>query len=189
MFDTDKGKTLLHLARAAIAKELGFSSHELPRSDWLEEPGATFVTLTLNGQLRGCIGSLEAYRPLIDDVRHNAVASAFRDPRFAPLTKAEFAEVLIEVSLLSSPEAIRFSSEQNALEQLHPGRDGVILEYAPPSLGRSCRATYLPQVWAQLPDPKEFIGHLKNKAGLPEDFWSDDIRLLRYTVQKFSEGK
>jgi hypothetical protein len=183
MHDTDKGKTLLHLARAAIAKELGFSSHDLPRGDWLEEPGATFVTLTLHGQLRGCIGSLEAYRPLIDDVRHNAVASAFRDPRFAPLTKAEFAEVLIEVSLLSSPEAIRFSSEQNALEQLHPGLDGVILEYG------SYRATYLPQVWAQLSDPKEFINHLKNKAGLPEDFWSDDVRLSRYTVQKFSEGK
>lgn len=182
MLDTDKGKTLLHLARAAIAKELGFSSHDLPPSDWLEEPGATFVTLTLHGQLRGCIGSLEAYRPLIDDVRHNAVASAFHDPRFPPLAKVEFPEVLIDVSLLSTPEAIRFSSEQNALAQLNPGLDGVILEYG------SYRATYLPQVWAQLPDPKEFIGHLKNKAGLPEDFWSEDIRLLHYTVQKFSEG-
>lgn len=183
MFDTDKGKTLLHLARAAIAKELGFVAHVLPRSDWLEQPGATFVTLTLHGRLRGCIGSLEAYRPLIDDVRQNAVASAMRDPRFLPLSKAELAEVVIEVSLLSAPEPIRFSSEADALAQLHPGQDGVILEYG------AHRATYLPQVWAQLPDPRSFITHLKSKAGLPEDFWSHDVRLSHYTVQKWSEVK
>lgn len=181
MLDPDKGKTLLHLARAAIAKELGFVSHDLPRSDWLEQPGATFVTLTSHGQLRGCIGSLEAYRPLIDDVRQNAVASALRDPRFLPLSKAEFAEVVIEVSLLSKPQPIRFSSEADALAQLDPGVDGVILEYG------AQRATYLPQVWAQLPDPRSFIAHLKDKAGLPEDFWSHDVRLSHYTVQKFSE--
>lgn len=182
MFDSDRGQTLLHLARAAIAKELGFLADDLPRADWLEEPGATFVTLTLHGQLRGCIGSLEAYRPLIDDVRYNAVASAFSDPRFDPLDKEEFADVLIDVSLLSPPEQIRFSSEQDALAQLNPGIDGVVLEY-----GRH-RATYLPQVWAQLQQPQVFLAHLKNKAGLPEDFWSDDIRLSRYTVQKWHEG-
>jgi AmmeMemoRadiSam system protein A len=181
MFDTDKGKTLLHLARAAIAGELGFKSHELPRIDWLEEPGATFVTLTLQGQLRGCIGSLEGYRPLIEDVQSNAVASAFRDPRFPPLSKEEFADVVIEVSLLSKPELIRHKSEEEALAQLTPGRDGVIIE-----LGKQ-RATYLPQVWAQLPDPHEFIAHLKQKAGLPEDLWSDDIKLSHYTVQKWQE--
>jgi AmmeMemoRadiSam system protein A len=182
MFDSDRGQTLLHLARAAIAKELGFLSDEFPRADWLEEPGATFVTLTLHGQLRGCIGSLEAYRPLIDDVRYNAVASAFSDPRFDPLDKEEFADVLIDVSLLSPQEQIRYSSEQDALAQLNPGIDGVVLEY-----GRH-RATYLPQVWAQLQQPQVFLAHLKNKAGLPEDFWSDDIRLSRYTVQKWHEG-
>ena len=182
MFDTDKGQTLLHLARAVIAKELGFIAHDLPRSDWLEEPGATFVTLTLNGQLRGCIGSLEAHRALIDDVRHNAVAAAFSDPRLDPLSKQEFADVLVDVSLLSKPEPIFFSSEQDALAQLHPGKDGVILEYG------HHRATYLPQVWAQLTDPQTFIAHLKNKAGLPQDFWSNDIRLSRYTVQKWREG-
>lgn len=183
MFDTDKGTTLLHLARAAIARELGFISDDLPRSNWLEEPGATFVTLTLHDQLRGCIGSLEAYRPLIDDVRHNAVASAFSDPRFDPLSKEEFADVLVDVSLLNKPESIHFLNEQDALAQLHPGRDGVILEY----MGH--RATYLPQVWAQLPDPQTFIEHLKIKAGLPQNFWSDDIRLSRYTVQKWREGE
>ncbi len=182
MFDADKGQTLLHLARAAIARELGFVSHDLPRTAWLEEPGATFVTLTLHGQLRGCIGSLEAHRPLIDDVRHNAVAAAFSDPRFDPLSKQEFADVLVDVSLLSTPLPILFSSERDALARLHPGKDGVILEY-----GR-LRATYLPQVWAQLPDPQSFIAHLKNKAGLPEDFWSNDIRLSHYTVQKWLEG-
>jgi AmmeMemoRadiSam system protein A len=183
MFDTNKGQTLLHLARAAIARELGFISNDFPRTDWLEEPGATFVTLTLHGQLRGCIGSLEAYRPLIDDVRLNAVASAFHDPRFEPLSKAEFADVAIDVSLLSTPEVLRFSSEQDALTQLNPGLDGVILEYD------NHRATYLPQVWAQLTDPQVFINHLKAKAGLPEDFWSDEIRVSRYTVQKWREGE
>jgi AmmeMemoRadiSam system protein A len=181
MLDTDKGTTLLRLARAAIGRELGFISHDLPRTDWLDEPGATFVTLTLQGQLRGCIGSLEAHRPLIEDVRENAVASAFRDPRFTPLSKAEFADVSIEVSLLSKPESIRHNSEEDALAQLTPGRDGVIIEY-----GRH-RATYLPQVWAQLPEPQAFIAHLKDKAGLPEDFWADDVRLSHYTVQKWRE--
>jgi AmmeMemoRadiSam system protein A len=182
MLDTDKGQTMLHLARAAIAKELGFISNDFPRTDWLEQPGATFVTLTLHGQLRGCIGSLEAHRPLIDDVRHNALASAFSDPRFDPLSNAEFADVLVDVSLLSKPQAIQFSSEQDALAQLQPGKDGVILEF-----GRQ-RATYLPQVWEQLPDPQSFIANLKNKAGLPQDFWSEGIRLSRYSVQKWHEG-
>lgn len=183
MNENQHGLTLLRLARAAIARELGFDSHDLPRSDWLEQDGATFVTLNLHGRLRGCIGSLEAHRPLIDDVRHNAVAAAFRDPRFPPLSREEFAEVQIEVSLLSPPEPLDFNSEEDALAQLHPGQDGAILEY-----GRN-RATYLPQVWAQLPEPGDFIGHLKEKAGLPADFWSDDIRLSRYSVRKYSEGE
>jgi AmmeMemoRadiSam system protein A len=181
MFNTDKGKTLLHLARAAIAGEFGFVSDELPRADWLEEPGATFVTLTLDEQLRGCIGSLEAHSPLIDDVRQNAVAAAFYDPRFQPLSKEEFPRTLIEVSLLSKPELIQFSSEQDALAQLNPGLDGVVLEFG------HHRATYLPQVWAQLPDPQAFISQLKTKAGLAGDFWSNDIRLSHYTVQNWHE--
>ncbi len=182
MLDAKQGKTLVQLARAAIAGELGFVAHDLPRTDWLEEPGATFVTLTLHDRLRGCIGSLEAYRPLVDDVRHNARAAAFQDARFDPLSKEEFAEVRVDVSLLSKPEAIRFTSEQDALAQLRPGIDGVILE-----LGRH-RATYLPQVWAQLQQPQMFLNHLKEKAGLPGDFWSDEVKLSRYTVQKWHEG-
>lgn len=183
MLSAEQGKTLLRLARAAIASELGFVSYDLPASGWLAEPGATFVTLTLHGQLRGCIGSLEAHRPLMDDVRHNAISAAFRDPRFDPLSKEEFAEVLIEVSLLSKPEPIRYSSEQDALAQLHPGKDGVIFEY-----GRF-RSTFLPQVWAQLQQPQVFLAHLKNKAGLPDDFWSEDVQLSRYTVTKWNEDR
>jgi AmmeMemoRadiSam system protein A len=183
MLATDQGETLLHLARAAIGRELGFRSHDLPRTAWLEEPGATFVTLMLDGQLHGCIGTLEACRPLIDDVCQNAVSSAFRDPRFPPLTKDEFADVLVEVSLLSKPQLISHSSEEEALAQLSPGQDGVIFEYG------HYRSTYLPQVWAQLPDPKSFIANLKSKAGLPASFWSDEVRLSHYTVQKWREGE
>lgn len=182
MLDTDQGKTLLHLARAAIAGELGFVSHDLPKTGWLSEPGATFVTLTLHGQLRGCIGSLEAHRPLVDDVRHNAVSAAFQDPRFAPLGKEEFADVLIEVSLLGKPELIRYSSEQDALAQLRPGKDGVIFEY-----GRY-RSTFLPQVWQQLPQPQSFMAQLKRKAGLPADFWDEGVKLSRYSVSKYKEN-
>lgn len=182
MNEEERGLTLLHLARAAIAREFGFASHDLPPSDWLLEDGATFITLNLQGRLRGCIGSLEAHRPLLEDVQHNAVAAAFQDPRFPPLSKEEFAQVAIEVSLLSPAVQMHFNSEAEAMQQLNPGHDGVILQY-----GHS-RATFLPQVWSQLPEPHEFIGHLKEKAGLPADFWSDDIRLSRYSVRKYSEG-
>lgn len=183
MQNTKEGQILLHLARAAIARELGFSAHEMPQSEWLEKPGATFVTLHLYGELRGCIGSLEARRPLVDDVQSNALASAFRDPRFEPLSKEELADVVIDVSLLGNSEPIHFRDEQDALAQLNPGKDGVILEY-----GRH-RATFLPQVWSQLPEPRKFLSRLKEKAGLSATFWSNDIRLSRYAVQEWNEGK
>lgn len=183
MFDNNKGQTLLHLARAAIGKELGFKSHDLPRTGWLEEPGATFVTLTLNDLLHGCIGSMEANRPLIDDVRQNAVAAAFQDPRYPPLTKQEFTDVLIDVALLDKPEAIHFSSEKDALAQLNPGSDGVIFEYG------AHRATFLPHAWADFPHARDLLPHLKSQAGLPEDFWSTDVKLSRFTVQRWYEAK
>ena len=179
---TDRGQTLLAIARGAIADRLGAPSPSFETTEWRNEPGATFVTLMLDGQLHGCIGTLEACRPLIDDVCQNAVSSAFRDPRFPPLTKEEFADVMVEVSLLSKPQLISHSSEEEALAKLNPGRDGVIFE-----CGRF-RSTYLPQVWAQLPDPKSFIANLKCKAGLPSDFWSNEVRLSHYAVQKWSEG-
>jgi AmmeMemoRadiSam system protein A len=174
-----RGQLLTALARAAIAAEFGTPWPALPRPVWLDEPAATFVTLTLHGQLRGCIGSLEAYRSLYDDVIHNARAAAFGDPRFSPLMADELPAVRLEVSVLTVPQPLPFSSEADALRRLRPGIDGVILQY-----GRR-RATFLPQVWEQLPEPHEFMAHLKQKAGLPAGFWADDVRLAVYQVEKF----
>lgn len=180
---TERGRVLTQLARASIARALGEPVDEPPRPDWLKAPGAVFVTLTRNGELRGCIGSLEARRSLEEDVVENARMAAFGDPRFAPLTRAELNDTRVEVSVLSHAEPIRFSDEEDALKQLRPGVDGVILEY-----GRH-RATFLPQVWQQLPEPREFMAHLKRKASLPADFWADGVRLYRYTVEKYEEDE
>lgn len=177
----DLGTTLLTLARNAIAAKFGLSPAEAGDKPELHRPGATFVTLTRDGQLRGCIGSLEARRPLRMDVQENACAAAFRDPRFAPLDPAEFATTRVEVSLLTAPQPMSFTGEADALAQLRPGIDGVIL-----SAGRH-RATFLPQVWEQLPTPAVFMAHLKQKAGLPPDYWGADIRVERYQVQKWKE--
>ena len=179
----DADNVLLPLARAAIGRALGQgpAAVDLPHPEWLKVPGACFVTLTRNGQLRGCIGSLQAHRPLIEDVQANAQAAAFRDPRFEPISRAELEDVRIEVSLLSTPEAMRFFSEADALRQLRPGIDGVILECG------GARGTFLPQVWEQLPEPADFIAQLKRKAGLRGDFWSNEVRLSRYTVRHWIE--
>ncbi len=182
MTSHDKGRVLTGLARAAIARELGMDSAMPPLDAWLREPGAVFVTLTEHGALRGCIGSLEARRPLVEDLEANAVAAAFADPRFPPLSREELERVRVEVSILSAPEPLHFSSEANALDRLRPGIDGVILEHG------WHRATFLPQVWEQLPEPRSFMAHLKSKAGLEPDFWEADVRLSRYTVEKFKEA-
>jgi len=175
------GQLLLPIARAAIATALGQPQQADQSAAWLHEPGACFVTLTQHGQLRGCIGSLSARRELLADVQANAVAAALQDSRFAPLTLPELAHTDIEVSLLSPLQAMHFVSQQQALAQLRPGIDGVVFEC------QRWRSTFLPQVWEQLPTPAEFMGHLKQKAGLPRDFWSDDVRLYRYTVTHWSE--
>lgn len=180
--DGDKGTTLLKLARAEIASKLGHPAAAPAQSGWLAEPGATFVTLTRHGDLRGCIGTLEAHRPLGLDVRENAVAAAFRDPRFMPLSHAELDEIRVEVSLLSPAEPLAAVDERAALAALRPNVDGVVFEYG------QARSTFLPQVWEQLPEPAEFLAHLKRKAGLPADFWSEQVRLSRYTVNKWKEG-
>ena len=181
MTDADHGKILLRLAREAIAARFGAPLPPAPDAAWLAEPGATFVTLTQHNDLRGCIGSLAAYRPLLEDVRANAVAAAFHDPRFEPLREEELARTRVEVSLLSPVQPMAFASEWDALEQFRPGLDGVIFE---------CfhhRSTFLPQVWEQLPTREEFMAQLKRKAGLPGDFWSPEVRLSRYTVDKWKE--
>jgi len=181
----DKGELLTAMARAAIAAELGAqqSSPALPDAPFLHETGATFVSLHLYDQLRGCIGTLEAYRELGEDLRANAIAAAFRDPRFPPLTAQELAAVEIEVSLLTPSRPLTFSSEQEMQEQLRPEIDGVIFEYG------SHRATFLPQVWRQLPFAPIFMAHLKQKAGLPAAFWADDVRISVYQVEKFGERR
>jgi AmmeMemoRadiSam system protein A len=182
----DRGAILLALAREAIARALEIGddppSGADPDADWLRERRAAFVTLTVDGRLRGCIGTVEAYRPLLDDVRANAVAAAFRDPRFPPLERHEFERVRVGVSVLSEPEPIAVADEADAARSLVPRRDGVLLEY------RGLRGIFLPQVWAQLPDPAGFLRALKAKAGLPEDFWSPEVRLFRYRVEKYEEG-
>lgn len=180
--DTDLGNVLLAHARQAIAEALKLPAPAAPDHPLLAERGATFVTLTLDGELRGCIGSLNAHRPLGQDVRDNAVAAALRDPRFPPLSAAEFAEVRVEVSLLTEPEFIEFRDEADALAQLEPGRDGVIF------FNGCQRATYLPQVWEQLPERRLFMAALKQKAGLPPDFWGPNVMIARYQVRKWHEG-
>ncbi len=182
----DKGKILLSIARAAIAETLGLphaSIEDLKQNNhWLQQKAACFVTLMQKGQLRGCIGTLEAHSSLLEDIKHNANAAAFHDSRFSPLQGEELGTTEIEVSLLSTMKPMRFSDESDALAQLRPGDDGLLLEYA------QHRSTFLPQVWQQLPDRKDFITHLKNKAGLASDFWSDEIKLYRYTVSKWKES-
>jgi AmmeMemoRadiSam system protein B/AmmeMemoRadiSam system protein A len=180
------GPTLLAHARRAIAEALGIELPASPLPDLaaLAQPGATFVTLhDRDGELRGCIGRLEAVRPLLDDVRANAVAAAFHDPRFPPLRADEWPGLQVEVSLLERPEPIDVHTEAEALAALKPGEDGVIFEW------QGHRATYLPQVWEQLPDARSFLASLKRKAGLAADFWAPDVKLSRYRVRKLEETR
>lgn len=177
----DAGDILLPIARAAIANALGRKLMARDDAPWLQEAGASFVTLTSGGQLRGCIGTLQPQRRLLDDVRDNAVGAALRDPRFAPVAPDELDRVLIGVSLLSAMQAMHFRDEDDALAQLRPGIDGLLFECE----GR--RSTFLPQVWEQLPAPAAFVGQLKRKAGFPTHFWDGTVRLHRYTVAKWEE--
>ena len=181
MASTEVGATLLRVARAAISTALGRPMAVTQDAAWLHEPGACFVTLTQQGQLRGCMGTLEARRPLLTDVQANAVAAALHDTRFAPLTAAELNHTRVEVSLLSPPQPLHFDSEAHALAQLRPGVDGVVFQFG------HHRSTFLPQVWEQLPTATEFMAHLKRKAGLSPGFWDPRIELQRYTVQKWQE--
>lgn len=177
----NKGEILLPIARASIADALGTKLIVNEDAIWLQDKAACFVTLTQQDELRGCIGTLEAHRSLLEDVKANARSAAFHDPRFSPLKSKELDYTEIEVSLLSATQPLGFTDEQDALAQLRPGIDGVVFEF-----GRY-RSTFLPQVWEQLPDAKEFMAHLKHKAGLQPDFWADQVRLYRYTVSKWKE--
>ena len=217
----ERGTTLLELARAALRAHLGLPIDRTPADivaahPWLNEPGASFVTLNEHGDLRGCIGTLEAYRPLGCDVAAHAVDAAARDPRFPPVTPDEYPDLDIEVSVLSQPELIMVAATADAgtrggnpgnpsddgtggtcdslrpvhsraeLERvLRPGKDGLIIE---DRSGRH-RATFLPQVWEDLPEPHRFVAHLLAKAGLPAstDWHDGEIRCSRYTVTAYQE--
>lgn len=172
---------LLGVARDAVERGLAAGRPWLPDprafAPDLRGPGASFVTLHVDGALHGCIGSLEAHRPLVVDVASHAWSAAFADPRFPPLRAEELPGLDVHVSVLAPPEPLAFQSEEELLALLRPGVDGVILENGPH------RGTFLPQVWESLPEPRAFLRALKRKAGLPEEHWSDALRVHRYTVQ------
>lgn len=175
---------LLKLARESIAyglqtgQALSVDLNTVEQA--LTNKAASFVTLQHQGQLRGCIGMLEAQRPLVQDVSENAFAAAFRDPRFPPLSAQEFTDLDLHISILSPAQAMHFTSEQDLIAQLQPGIDGLILQEG------YRRGTFLPSVWEQLPHPSQFLRHLKQKAGLPADYWSDKIKAYRYNAESFS---
>lgn len=177
---------LLQLAREAIDYGLDHGREMIVREaqypDLLREQRASFVTLKLEGELRGCIGSLQAYRSLINDVAGNAHAAAFSDPRFEPLTHDQFTRLQIGISILTPSEELVFDGESDLLRQMRPGIDGLILQE-----GRH-RGTFLPSVWESLQDKRQFLEHLKLKAGLSADYWSDSIRAFRYTTQSIGQG-
>lgn len=184
-----EGQYLLNVARTTIESALEPESPNpgpavVPPTERLEAPGASFVTLhTRTGALRGCIGSLAARRPLVDDVRANALAAAFEDPRFPPLTKEELTDLVIEVSVLTPPEQLYTETPQELVERLRPNVDGVIVERG------WHRATFLPQVWEQLPRPEDFLTHLCYKAGMSGRAWTEgDLDVSIYGVQKFEES-
>jgi AmmeMemoRadiSam system protein A len=179
--DTAARQAVLRTAATSIGAKLGLIEATPPAAadtlGALGEPRASFVTLTIDGELRGCCGTLEPVRPLLLDVWINAQASAFRDPRFPPLTVREWRWSSLEVSLLTPSERMAVSSEQQLLLELVPGRDGLVLEW------RGRRATFLPKVWEHVTGPHDFLCRLKEKAGLSTDFWADDIRFWRYETE------
>ncbi|HSL45937.1 MAG TPA: AmmeMemoRadiSam system protein A [Anaerolineales bacterium] len=183
----EEQKILLRLAREAL--ERGVKNEELPPLDLsalpasLREEGSSFITLTLRGQLRGCIGSLEPYQPLAEDVREHAVAAALNDPRFAPVRENELSGIQLEVSRLTRPIPLEYKDADDLLSKLCPYVDGVIVRDGPH------RATFLPQVWEKIPNPADFLDNLCYKMGVQPDLWrSKHLDVLTYKVEEFREG-
>ncbi len=181
---SDQHRALLHdLAYQSIrhgleaGEALDIDIDEYPAE--LGEKRATFVTLHRNEELRGCIGILKPVRPLAEDIAYNAWAAAFGDSRFSPVSPDELDDLDIHISILAAPEEMEFTSEADLLQQIRPGIDGLILEDG------INRGTFLPSVWQSLEDPEEFLNHLKLKAGLTKNHWSDRIKVKRYTVEEF----
>jgi uncharacterized protein len=183
-FNGKERRALRKLARRAIVHGLqsrqGLAIRVADYPPKLQAERASFITLQLHGELRGCIGHLEAQQPLVNDIAENAFSAAFADPRFDPLTFAELEDIDIVVSVLSEPQPLSFSDQQDLIDQLQPGIDGLILETP-----QGHRGTFLPSVWSSLPEPEQFLVHLKQKAGLPADYWADDLKVSRYTTESF----
>lgn len=184
----EQGRALVRLARKTLADRLGAplaeqeDATEILKDDALNRKRGVFVTLHKKGQLRGCIGFLDAREPVVEAVRLNALNAAFHDPRFSPLKPSELAEIDIEVSVLTEPEVLEYADAQDLLKKLRPGVDGVIIRQGFAS------ATFLPQVWEQLPDREEFLCQLCLKAGLPAYAWRNaGLEVLIYQVQYFEE--
>ena len=179
----DDQKVCLQVAHDSIIHGLqkGCALHVVTNeySSDLQQNLASFVTLHKNEILRGCIGSLEAHQPLINDIAEHAYSAAFQDPRFPPLQYNEYEQLEIEVSVLGIPEKMEFKNEESLLQQIRPNTDGLIIEYG------YNRGTFLPSVWEQLPDKNEFINHLKMKAGLSADWWDDTVKISRYETFSF----
>lgn len=182
---TEKTKTtLLDIAvksiRHGLDNKTALSVNPLDYDDELQLMRASFVTLHINSVLRGCIGSLSAYRPLVQDVSANAFAAAFSDPRFPPVNSADIAKLDYHISVLTEATPMVFNSEEELLQQIRPGIDGLILN------GNGRRGTFLPSVWETLPNKRDFLNQLKLKAGLPSNYWSDNVRVERYTTESFA---
>jgi AmmeMemoRadiSam system protein A len=183
-FSDDQRRMLLDLARASIGHGIEHGRHlAVNLEDYpvaLRETLACFVTLNRRGQLRGCIGHLEAVQPLVRDVAENAYSAAFRDPRFPPLEVSELDGLEVHISVLTPPQSLAFDSEADLLRQIRPGVDGLILEDG------HARGTFLPSVWESLPRVEDFWLQLKRKAGLPADHWSATVRVSRYRTESFA---
>jgi AmmeMemoRadiSam system protein A len=185
----EQGRCLLQLAREAISEKLG-EKPDKKRAEQgkvvdpaLQAQCGTFVTLKIGGQLRGCIGNLEPVGSIVEGIQRNAINAAFYDSRFPELTAEELAQVHIDISILTRPQPLMYRDSEDLVAQLRPGVDGVILR-----LGRY-GATFLPQVWEQLPQAEDFLSHLCRKAGLPATAWQDSRPEVEvYQVQCFEEG-
>ena len=184
---TDGEKQIL-LHRAREAMEFAVKGQALPPLDvtpltpLLQDNGAPFVPLTIDSDLRGCIGALEAFQPLAEDVREHAVAAALHDPRFPPVREFELSRIRLEVSRLTAPQLLEYSSSEDLLKKLNPHVDGVILR------DNHRRATFLPQVWEKIPDPAEFLNHLCQKMGVQANVWrGGTLQVYVYQVEEFHE--
>ncbi|MCU7946898.1 MAG: AmmeMemoRadiSam system protein A [Candidatus Thiodiazotropha sp. (ex Cardiolucina cf. quadrata)] len=180
---TDR-ETLLEIAASSIrhglkhGTPLAVAGSHYPAE--LQAVRACFVTLQIRGVLRGCIGHLEAQMPIVEDVAENAFSAAFRDPRFPPLSTSEFNDLEIHISVLTPAEPLQFDSEEDLIGKIRPAIDGLIL------VDGQHRGTFLPSVWESLPDTRSFLYHLKQKAGLPGEYWSDSLEIYHYETESFS---